>query len=322
MSDAKSAGESGFARTAGEQGVAREQVRAVVPAVHQGDRAGRVAAQVDHLQRHPAHRDRAAVLDRVVDGHRQLGGVEGVRDLAGAELVGHRAEGLPVVVVAVRGDRGAQLSAAGRGDDLRQPVRLVRRVDQQRLSGRGAHQEVGVVVHRADRDLRDGQGAEVAAGGGATGVRMAAVGVEDVHDRGAYGLPQELGEPSPPVGSRRDGIHRDRRRDPTPSMRRSIPSGPRPAHVLIRYRRPAGVERARDRDERVSRGLEAVASNMCAKLAERSDSFSQEDEAAEPLVRPSGRAEPASSSARRARRAPSLVRRGRVGAEKLVGGRT
>ena len=61
---------------------------------------------------------------------------------------------------------------------------------------------------------------------------------------------------------------------------------------------------------------------MCAKLAERSDSFSQQDEAAEPLVRPSGRAEPASSSARRARRAPSLVRRGRVGAEKLVGGRT
>ena len=45
------------------------------------------------------------------------------------------------------------------------------------------------------------QGAEVAAGGGAAGVRMSAVGVEDVHDRGAYGPPQT---PWPPVVTRRN----------------------------------------------------------------------------------------------------------------------
>ena len=109
------------------------------PPVQHGDRAGRVAAEVDHLQRHPATEIVSPCLDGVVDGHRQLGRIRGCAVWRPAELVGHRAEGLPVVVVAVRGDRGAQLSVACRGDDLCQPVRLVRRVDQQCLSGRGAH---------------------------------------------------------------------------------------------------------------------------------------------------------------------------------------
>ena len=152
--------------------------------LHQGAGFSEPTLDVDALA---SDRDRVALLDRVVDRHRQLGRVEGVRDLPGAELVRHGAEGLPVVVVAVRGDRGAQLRTVRRADHLREAVRLVRRVDQQRLAGRGAHEQVGVVVHRSDRDLGDRQCAEVAAGSGPARIGMSAVVVEDVHDRGAYG---------------------------------------------------------------------------------------------------------------------------------------
>ena len=63
-------------------------------------------------------------------------------------------ERLPVVAVLVRGDDGRDAVVT---DQPSRVARVVGRVDQELLVGGPAAQQIGVVVHRADRDLGDHQ---------------------------------------------------------------------------------------------------------------------------------------------------------------------
>src|SRR3954452_654179 len=77
--------------------------------------------------------------------------------MGGARRAGaseHLGEPLPVVEVLVGGDDPAEPVVA---QLTQQPVRLVGGVDQKHGAGCRAAQEVGVVVHWPDRDLRDHQ---------------------------------------------------------------------------------------------------------------------------------------------------------------------
>ncbi|MCO5563880.1 hypothetical protein L7F22_017531 [Adiantum nelumboides] len=171
-----------------EQAVPGEQVRPVLPAVEQRQRARRVPAQVDDLQLDLAERDRVAVLDELVHRGRQLRGVLRVGDQPRLEHARDRAERLPVVGVAVGGDQVAQVRAlVGGADEVGDAGRLGRRVDQQRLVAPLAHEQVGVVVHLADRDLADAQPLEVAADGRAARVGVTGVVLQDVHEREGSG---------------------------------------------------------------------------------------------------------------------------------------
>jgi hypothetical protein len=143
-----------------------------------------VAAQVDHVQRAVAEGDRVALGHQEVRRDGQRVRVVGVGDGVRAERAGHRAQGLPVVGVLVRGDDGAQRGPVGAGaDQVGQAFRVVGGVDQQRFVAGAAHQQVGVVVHRADRDLGDGQPVQRAPGGRAARLDVTRVLVRDIHGR-------------------------------------------------------------------------------------------------------------------------------------------
>ncbi len=63
-----------------------------------------------------------------------------------------------MVTVTVARDHGREPSLA---DETQQRPGLVRGVDQELLAGCGASQQVGVVVHRAYRDLGNGQSGQL-----------------------------------------------------------------------------------------------------------------------------------------------------------------
>ena len=155
-------------------------------APHQGDAARGVPAQVHDLERLLADGHGVAVLDRPLHRDREVGGVGRV----GHGLRAGRLDDLrqrPVVVpVPVRGDDGAQVGVPDQGPQL---VGFRGRVDQQRLPGGGAPQQVGVVRHLADGELGDGQAGQLADGGRTTHLDVAGVG------RSAHGgLPSRLSE--------------------------------------------------------------------------------------------------------------------------------
>ncbi len=165
-----------------EQGVPGEQVGAVRSAVEQGERARRVAAQVDDLEPDLAELDHVPLGHQQVHRDRQLRRVERVRDLAGLEHARDGAEGLPVVLVPVGGDQVPELGpAVARADQVGDPLRLVGRVDQQRLVGGRADQQVGVVVHRPDRHLAHREGPDRTADRRPARIGVPAVLLEDVH---------------------------------------------------------------------------------------------------------------------------------------------
>jgi hypothetical protein len=88
-----------------------------------------------------------------------------------------------VVGVLVGGDDGAQGGAVvGVADEVGEAFGVGGGVDQQCLVGGAAHQQVGVVVHGADRDLGDGQLVEGSTGGWTTWVDVTGVVAEDLHD--------------------------------------------------------------------------------------------------------------------------------------------
>ncbi len=119
------------------------------------------------------HPDGVAVVDQHVGGHRNAVGVvpAGVRARAGG--LDDRGERLPVVAVLMRGDDGRDAVVT---DHAQQRVRVVRGVDQQLLVRGPAAQQIGVVVHRADRDLGDHQVLELVHVGGAADRHLSAVG--------------------------------------------------------------------------------------------------------------------------------------------------
>jgi hypothetical protein len=120
-----------------------------------------VPAQVDDLQRDIAHLHGVAVAHQLVGRHRELRAVFRARDGLRPGGTGDRAERLPVVAVPVGGDDRAQIRPIRAvPEQVQKPLGLVRRVDQQRLPAGPAHQQIGVVVHRADRKLGDAQRVE------------------------------------------------------------------------------------------------------------------------------------------------------------------
>ena len=92
----------------------------------------------------------------LVDGDRQCVrvGVAGVYGCAG--LVGDGRERLPVIGMAMGSQDGRDRRSL-EGHQLPKPGRLVGGVDEQAFAGRGAPQQVGVVRHRPDGELGDGQ---------------------------------------------------------------------------------------------------------------------------------------------------------------------
>jgi hypothetical protein len=146
------------ADAAGEEAVSAEQVPLRLVRVQERDAAGRVADQVDRGQRHVAELDRPAVLHEFVGRHRDARRVQRVRDGGRASGGLYLGERPPVVAVLVRRDDLLYLAVA---DHLQQSFRLGGRVDQERLAGARAPQQVGVVVHRADGDLRDGDAVDL-----------------------------------------------------------------------------------------------------------------------------------------------------------------
>jgi len=104
-------------RTAGEQAVAREQVRLRRARVDQRDDAGRVADEVDDRQRHVAEPDSVPIVDELIGRHRDPRRVQRMRDGYRAGRGAHLLQRLPVVGMLVRGDdpldrRIAEIEAA------------------------------------------------------------------------------------------------------------------------------------------------------------------------------------------------------------------
>src|SRR5690606_10863730 len=124
----------GVSDATGEQRVAGEQVwRTAGVLVEQRDGAGRVADEVNRLGGDRTDLDLVAGVDRVdVDVAIEGRSVGTVRHRTGARGAYHLGEGLPVVLVSVRGNYGGEPGVA---DQLQEPVRLVRRVDERLLSG-------------------------------------------------------------------------------------------------------------------------------------------------------------------------------------------
>ncbi len=77
-----------------------------------------------------------------------------MRDGRGAGGLLHLRQGRVMIPVLVGGDDRGQRPAADQGE---QRVGLVSRIDQRQLARLGAAQQVGIVVHRADCDLGDGE---------------------------------------------------------------------------------------------------------------------------------------------------------------------
>ena len=143
---------------AGEQAVPGEQVRLGRAAVHQRDAARRVTHQVDHRQRHVAEPDSVSVADKLVRRHWNAGCVGRVCHGGGAGRGAHPLERLPVVGMLMRGHDPLDRNVT---DHLEQPLGLGRRVDQQRLAGARAAQQVGVVLVRPHGDLGHGHAADL-----------------------------------------------------------------------------------------------------------------------------------------------------------------
>src|SRR5690606_7312679 len=122
--------------------------------VDEGDRAGRVPHQVAGGQLVLADPDGVAVVDEHVRLDRDPLGVVAAGVGSGAGGLDDGGERLPVVPVPVGGHDGRD---AVRADQLQQRLRLRGGVDQELLAGLAAAQQVGVVVHGADRDLGDHQ---------------------------------------------------------------------------------------------------------------------------------------------------------------------
>jgi hypothetical protein len=118
-----------------------------------------VAAQMDDLQRGLAHLDGGAVLGGLGDRHGEGLGVERVGRDGGAGGLHQLLKGHPVVLVAVRGHDAGERGVA---DQFQEARGLVGGVDEQPLAGRGATQQIGVVVVRPDRHLGDGQPGQLA----------------------------------------------------------------------------------------------------------------------------------------------------------------
>lgn len=143
------------AHPAGEEAVARENVRvAVRVVVDQGDRAGGVPHEMTGGQFDAAHPDRVPVLDGHVRRDGDALGVVPAGVGAGTGRADDVVQRLPVIAVAVGGDDGRDGVVA---DQPQQRLGLIGRVDQQLLVGGPTAQQIGVVVHRADRDLGDHQ---------------------------------------------------------------------------------------------------------------------------------------------------------------------
>ena len=131
---------------------------------------------------------RVSVCDGGVND-REFIGVGGVSDGPGARLGDHVLEAEPVILVAVGSDHSGQPS---RPDELKQSVRLVRRVDEELLSGRLAPQQVCVVVHRSDRNLGDHEVGQLPYVGRPTFAHLAGVGhIETLTERRYGAAPRE-----------------------------------------------------------------------------------------------------------------------------------
>jgi hypothetical protein len=139
---------------------------------------------MNHVQDHLANRHRVTVGHQVVWWHWQCGGVDGMRDGPRSGSAGERTEGLPVIPVAVGGDDRSQIGAVRPvAQQVHQPLRVVGRVDQQCLAGAPADEQVGVVVHRPDGDLGDGQRAQCPSLRRSTRCNRAVIVRNDVHSR-------------------------------------------------------------------------------------------------------------------------------------------
>jgi hypothetical protein len=112
-----------------------------------------VSAEVDDLQRHLAHPYELSIFDSDA-GDWECVRVGGMCDGLGVREGDDVLEGVPVVVVLVRGDHCGD---SGVTDEVEQPVGLVGRVDEELLTGCAAAQQIGVVVHRANGKLSDAQ---------------------------------------------------------------------------------------------------------------------------------------------------------------------
>src|SRR5690606_24400471 len=145
----------GVADTAREQAVAGEDVRMPVRVVvDEGDGARRVPDQVPCGEFDLPDPEGVAVVDQHVGRYGDALGVVTAGVGAGAGGGHHLGERLPVVPVPVGGDDGGDAVVADRAE---QRAGVVGRVDQQLLVGGPATQQIGVVVHGADRDLGDHQ---------------------------------------------------------------------------------------------------------------------------------------------------------------------
>ena len=140
---------------AGEQAVAGEDVRpALGVVVDQRDAARRVPHQVHHRQLDRTEPQHVAVLEEHLGLHRDLGRVQRVREGTRPRRGHHFGQPLPVVTVPVRGDHADQ---PVRPDQVEQAAGVVGGVDEDLLPAGPAAQQVRVVVHRPDRELRDHQ---------------------------------------------------------------------------------------------------------------------------------------------------------------------
>nr|CRL67350.1 hypothetical protein CPGR_00390 [Mycolicibacterium malmesburyense] len=168
-----------LADTAREQAVAGEQVgRLIGPVECERHRTGGVALQMDDVEGQLADVDCVAVGEDPIGSDRQRFGVELVRGRGRPSDLGHFFQRLPVVEVLVARDDQRQF----RGvllDQLEKDRSIVGGVDQQCFAGSGTGDQVGVVVHRADRDFDDRCAWERAPGRGS---RLDVAGVVVVDD--------------------------------------------------------------------------------------------------------------------------------------------
>jgi len=199
------------ADTAGEQAVPREQVRPGPGAVDKRDAAWRVADQVDHGQRRVAEPDRVPLVDEFVRRHRDAGRVRRVRDGDSPGRRAHLLECLPVVGVLVRGHDPLNRRVA---DHLEQPLGLSGGVDQQRLPGAVAPQQVGVVLVRPHGDFGHRHAVDLPRVRWPADTHVSGVGHERNLSRTIRGLfpgsqfPPPDGGPEGELASGRDGAHR------------------------------------------------------------------------------------------------------------------
>gem|GEM_PF-4978471 len=132
-----------------------------------------LADDPDHLQLRRAHRDTVAGAHPDIDRDRKVVGVVLARHGLGPGRLDDLGESLDMIVVTVGGDHSGQVPVPGStvasgngGDQLQQSGGIVGGIDEGLLAGGSAAQQVGIVRHRADGDLRDDQAARIAGVGG------------------------------------------------------------------------------------------------------------------------------------------------------------